>query len=297
MTLADIIEFARYRLNNFEKPHFHSDKELVFYCNESLNAFARDTLCLADSLTASVCEIPTVEDTMDYSLAASVIYIRSAKLVTQELLTLDVAPSTAWAAGDTLTGALSTKTCKVVECLTTKTYIIENRTGAFTLGESISNGTNAADQGTTYPTVADHESTELYKATRSVMDTRCQGWRTADQNEPSMYLLDYHTGYITIYPKPDDIYTLRLSVFRYPITAMSATDMSTQTPEIDAKYHNAIIDGICAQAYLKSGENTYDAKKAANHYQLFRKAISDVKIKNVMSGSAESTVSPHGAFI
>jgi len=76
-----------------------------------------------------------------------------------ELLTLDVAPGGAgWAAGDTLTGATSTKTCKIVKVLTTKTYTVKDRTGAFTLGEIISNGSATADQGATYPTFTPAES-------------------------------------------------------------------------------------------------------------------------------------------
>ncbi len=72
-----------------------------------------------------------------------------------ELLTLDVAPGGAgWVAGDILTGQTSTKTCVIVEVLTTKTYTVKNRTGTFTLGEIISNGTATADQGVAYPTFA-----------------------------------------------------------------------------------------------------------------------------------------------
>lgn len=69
-----------------------------------------------------------------------------------ELLTLDVAPSTSWSAGATITGATSTETCTVISCVTSKTYIVENRSGTFTLGEVLSDGTYAADQGTSYPT-------------------------------------------------------------------------------------------------------------------------------------------------
>lgn len=72
-----------------------------------------------------------------------------------ELLTLDVAPGGAgWAAGDTITGATSTKTCVIVEKLTTTTYTIRDRSGNFTLGEILSNGTATADQGAAYPTFA-----------------------------------------------------------------------------------------------------------------------------------------------
>lgn len=72
-----------------------------------------------------------------------------------ELLTLDVAPGGAgWSAGDTITGQSSTKTCKIVEVLTATTYTIRDRSGAFTLGEILTNGVAAADQGAAYPTVA-----------------------------------------------------------------------------------------------------------------------------------------------
>ena len=63
-----------------------------------------------------------------------------------ELLTLDVAPVGAgWVAGDTITGATSGKTCTVVERITALTYHVKNRTGTYTLGEVLSNGTVTAD--------------------------------------------------------------------------------------------------------------------------------------------------------
>ena len=73
--------------------------------------------------------------------------------ITYELMTLDVAPGGAgWAVGDTLTGSVSTKACTLVTIITAKTYIVKNRTGDFTLGEIVSNGTTAADQGAANPT-------------------------------------------------------------------------------------------------------------------------------------------------
>jgi hypothetical protein len=72
-----------------------------------------------------------------------------------EILRLDVAPATDWAAADVLTGQTSTFTCIVVAKLTKYTYSVHSRTGAFTLGEVIGvTGTAAklADQGATYPT-------------------------------------------------------------------------------------------------------------------------------------------------
>jgi uncharacterized phiE125 gp8 family phage protein len=70
-----------------------------------------------------------------------------------ELMTLDVAPGGAgWAAGDTITGQTSTRTCKIVEVLSATTYTVKDRTGTFTLGEILSNGVATADQGAAFPT-------------------------------------------------------------------------------------------------------------------------------------------------
>jgi len=70
-----------------------------------------------------------------------------------ELMTVDVAPGGGgWAAGDTITGQTSTKTCKIVEVLSTTTYTIRDRSGAYTLGEILTNGVATADQGAAYPT-------------------------------------------------------------------------------------------------------------------------------------------------
>ena len=74
-------------------------------------------------------------------------------LTTTETMTLNVAPSTAWAVGDTITGATSlTTSCTITEVLSTLTFHVKNRNGSYTLGEVLTNGTYTADQGTAYPT-------------------------------------------------------------------------------------------------------------------------------------------------
>ena len=67
-----------------------------------------------------------------------------------EILTLDVAPVDDWVAGDILTGQSSSKTCVAVQKITSLTYYVRERSGAFTLGEVIGvTGTanKLADQG------------------------------------------------------------------------------------------------------------------------------------------------------
>ncbi|MBW2635985.1 MAG: hypothetical protein JRC86_00410 [Deltaproteobacteria bacterium] len=102
-----------------------------------------------------------------------------------ELMTLDVAPpGTGWAAGNTITGATSGETCTIVERLTTLTYIVNNRSGSFTLGEVLSNGSLEADQGAANPTFAETDLQReqwLRNGTEYMVNTyrnRWQGYRT-----------------------------------------------------------------------------------------------------------------------
>jgi hypothetical protein len=296
-SFQDIIDMARHRLNNFEVPYYWIDKELVWYANEAINQMCRDANILEDSMTASVCELHTTSGVMDYSIANSIIYVRSAMLVTEELMTLDVAPATAWVVGDTITGSSSAKTCVVIEKLTDLTYLVDNRTGTFEFGEVLSNGTVSADQGASYPTFKDHEYNELEKVYTLNTNENIDQWRVAESSEPTKYALDYHNRKLTLYPPPDDVYTIRLATYREQITPMTTATFSSQAPEIHTRYWDIIVNGICAQAYLKRGENTFDPKTAAMFMQLFRAGIADIKAKNMFLKAVPSTLSAHGGFI
>lgn len=126
------------------------------------------------------------------------------------------------------------------------------------------------------------------------------GWRSDTACKPTEYLLDYKPGYITFHPAPDAVYTVNLHVVRYPITAFNQTStFASQTPEIDAAYHPALVDGILAKAYLKSGPETFDQKKAMMHMQMFRNAIASMKKeRNLYWGrDNERSAGPHPGFI
>jgi hypothetical protein len=109
--------------------------DLIHIVNMSIRTIAKRLYVLESSL---------VVDQMSVNIFAEV--------KSYELLTLDVAPGVAWAAGDTVTGVTSDATCEIVEVKSTKTFIVKNRSGAFTLGEVLTNGTSTADQGGANPT-------------------------------------------------------------------------------------------------------------------------------------------------
>lgn len=298
MNLQEIISLTRYRLGNYEPPYVWVDAELVHYCNEAINTMCRDAYALHDSLTDSVCAIYASSGTADYALAPSVIHVQNAKVVTEELLILNVKPATDWAVGSTITGTTSTHSCVVVGKVSDYTYSVNKRTGAFTPAEELSDGVTAATQTGLYPKVTDYKTTDLKKQTSMNLNRRTPDWRTLTAGEPTGYSLDYNTGYVTLTPSPDDTYVIRLSVYRYPITAMTTTtDIALQTPELSTYLHNAIIDGICAQAFLKNGEQTFDAKKAEYFMALFKKSLHDFKKGQMYHITEEEVVSPHNAFI
>lgn len=71
---------------------------------------------------------------------------------TLEQLTIDVDPSpNNFIVGGTITGGTSGETCTVVSVIDSKNYMVNARSGAFTDGEVLSDGTNSADCGTGYP--------------------------------------------------------------------------------------------------------------------------------------------------
>ena len=297
LTLQEVLNLVRHRLNNFEVPYFWVDAELVHYCNTVIREFCRETLILHDASTSSICELFINEDALDYALAPQILYIHGARLVTEEVLILDTAPATAWVAGDTITGGTSGATCKIVSYYNDYAYIVTQRTGVFTLNESLTNGTAAAAQGASYPIFNDYKVTELQKTTRSNMDSTYAGWRAVRAAYPNRYLLDFVTGYFTMVHQPTEPTVVKLSVSRYPLVEMTTSNMTEQYPELPALYQDALINGICGHAKLKPDEQTYDQKQASDFLGLYKQEMSRAKIQNVRFLGIEQAVRPHGGFM
>jgi hypothetical protein len=157
-------------------------------------------------------------------------------LYTTELMTLDVAPTTAWAVGDTIEGNTSTETCEIVEVLSTTTYNVKNRSGSFTLGEVLTNGTTTADQGLLFPTFAWNNYTTVPSDVGLIFDMRQMTTSPYSKliyvnpqvfheivPQPTVYAYNrprYYTwwgGRIYWYPIPDDDYTITMYYYKKPV--------------------------------------------------------------------------------
>jgi len=117
-------------------------------------------------------------------------YYTGGLCVLYELMTLDVAPGGAgWAAGNTITGQTSTETCEIVSVLSTTTYLVKDRSGTFTLGEILTNGTATADQGAAKPTFAPsgEERRTITSHVGSVINLNYKMINLADNNTVMVY--------------------------------------------------------------------------------------------------------------
>jgi hypothetical protein len=160
-------------------------------------------------------------------------------LPTTELMTLTTAPTTRWAVGDTITGQTSTETCIIVDILSTLTYNVKDRSGDFTLGETLTNGTTTAAQHATIETAPSFVSNSYVFAPSSmaklyslVQDTDSPYTKLAylpprkfqeiipqptmlSEGKPTYYT--WFGGKIWFYPIPDSTYDLKVYMYKKPV--------------------------------------------------------------------------------
>lgn len=150
------------------------------------------------------------------------------------------------------------------------------------------------------------ETVSLAKTNLRELNEAYPEWRwvtTTNENDstPTHYLVDYRTGYISLYPTPSANGTLVLQTIRkssYTLTSTQyITDFTTATvagtPDLKSEYHFGLIDGICYRAYLKSGQHTYDQKKSRDHFQLFMKMIDAIKRDLIRLRDKNDIARPH----
>lgn len=137
----------------------------------------------------------------------------------------------------------------------------------------------------------------LTKTNKAEEDDRYPDWRDATSAEPTRYLLDYQLGYITFSPPPDAVYTVNLTVYRYPVGKLTTTTMDAQTLELNIEDCHTLLHGMAMQAFLKAGENTYQPVRADAHGKLFRKGVADGKRRFIMREGFPTVMGPHRGFM
>ena len=313
MTLQEIIDLTRRRLGDYDLPYDWYDQELVDYANYAIWQTSRNAYLFEDAYTPAICNITTVADTLDYLLSTSIVELRNIRVtgevgtITQTgsgLSDISVRGSYTHDATDTsykiyIDGAATPDTFKWSD--DGGTTWNASTVSITSLWQELSHGIFIKFAATTGHTLTNtwaftisYNSCQLMTLTTiKEMYDAIPSWRMSDSDIPTKYLLDYRQGYISFYTPPDAAYLINMNVLRYPATDMSATSMSAQTPEIPAKFHMVLIDGIMYQAYNKTGIETYNEKKADRHYALFMKGISDINRSKIINVSNKGPMSPH----
>ncbi len=98
------------------------------------------------------------------------------------------------------------------------------------------------------------------------METRDPYWQDASASTPTVFVPDYETGKILLWPTPNAAATLLLTVLRDPLAEMNDMDV---VPEIAARYHRSLRHWMSVRAYSKQDAEANDPKKMADSMALF----------------------------
>ena len=132
----------------------------------------------------------------------------------------------------------------------------------------------------------------------SKLDGRYSDWEDHDPGDPRVLVEDgVGTNKILLDPPPDTVETLSLSVHRHPLAPLVwATDQSN-SPEIPAKYHDEIDEGIYWLAYKKHDSDSGDKQRSAEHRAEFDAGIERVKRGQVKERRRSQSAVPLGGSL
>lgn len=91
-------------------------------------------------------------------------------------------------------------------------------------------------------------------------------WQDMAPGTPTMFITDYSTGYVQLWPMPDANSTLLLTVVRMPMNQMND---GSDVPEIAPRWHRSLRHWMLYRAYSKQDSEANDPKKAADSLALF----------------------------
>lgn len=121
-------------------------------------------------------------------------------------------------------------------------------------------------------------------------------WQTAKPAVPKYLTEDLTTGKITLIPAPDANYTANLVVYRLPLVGLSLTAPGS-SPEIPERYHEYILSGILAEAYLKQDAETFDKRLATDYLMIFESQIKKAFRENYINIGIPTTVNMHRGHV
>lgn len=98
------------------------------------------------------------------------------------------------------------------------------------------------------------------------MDERVPGWEESLASTPMIFVPDWETNKIKLWPPTSTAIDIKMTVIRTPLDEMIDDE---DEPEISARYHRALLDWMKSLAYSKQDADTMDAQKALKFEERF----------------------------
>ncbi len=98
------------------------------------------------------------------------------------------------------------------------------------------------------------------------MDEDAPGWEDTPAGNPVIFVPDWESGKLRIWPPFSSAATLRLTVVRTPLNEMLE---DSDEPEIPRRYHKSLLDWVKHLAYQKQDADTMDIAKSAQFEERF----------------------------
>lgn len=121
----------------------------------------------------------------------------------------------------------------------------------------------------------DSQRSPLTPTDRTALERRHAQWDTT-QGTPWGAIDQGKSIRLVWIPRADD--TLRLIVKRLPLCTLAQPE---QEPEIHQRFHDRLLDGMLARAYMKRDTETYNPGKADYHEKVFTRSFGERPDANV----------------
>jgi hypothetical protein len=140
--------------------------------------------------------------------------------------------------------------------------------------------------------ILEGEADKLTTVTSQSMDKLYPGWDngTAVTGTPTHMVMDLEQKAITLYPTPDEAFTLRLRVWRVPLQS-ELMEEDDDEPVIDLPDPEELKHWAAYEAYLKKDGETYDPQRSAAHLDQFESRFGKRPTLHDMARWADSPTS------
>lgn len=98
------------------------------------------------------------------------------------------------------------------------------------------------------------------------LDQQVPDWESATASSPLVYVPDWQSGALAVWPPSAIDDTLALTVVREPLAGLSS---DTESPEIAPRYHLSLLDWVSYRAYSDQDADGADPKAAASALAAF----------------------------